>query len=88
MKKAIMLVLLLVMAIGMVPMLGHAECSPPEIGEVGSVCVDGNVITADGNDANPSPLSGWIQVDGDAGTICADDHGSPDGEDQNPTCVP
>lgn len=86
MKKAILLVLLLVMALALVPAISRADCAPAT--PAGTVCEEGGVITADGDATNPDPLDGWAQVDTNTGTVCADDQGSPGDEGGSPTCAP
>lgn len=88
MKKAIMIVLLLAMALAIVPMIGHAECSPAETDSVLTACVEGETLTVDGNAGNPDPFDGYIQINGEHGLVCADSEGSPSDEDADPTCGP
>ncbi len=86
MRKMLGVLLLAVMVIGVVPMLASAECSP-DAGAVGTACVDGGVVTLDGNDSNPDPFDGSIVVDTNNGTICADSK-DPDDVGYDPICAP
>ncbi len=62
-----------------------AECTV--VDGVGTLCDEGGVVTAEGYDDNGlGPLSGFVQVDTNNGSACADDNGNTE-ESESPTCV-
>jgi hypothetical protein len=50
-----------------------------------SVAEGDYILVLDGAEGNPDPADGYISVDG-AGTVCAEDEGSPGDEGGSPTC--
>lgn len=89
MKKILGVLLLVVLAVGFVPMVAGADCTP-ETG-VGKVCAEDGVILLDGDDNNPEvagqDLGGSITINTNNGQICVDgdDPGDPD---YDPDCSP
>ncbi|MBI4728663.1 MAG: hypothetical protein HY775_04075 [Acidobacteria bacterium] len=92
MVKKIAALLVLLLALGMVPLLAQAD--PDDVvcalTPAGKACVDPDeaAVAVDGAKTNPNPLDGYVVVYGVDGKICRSDNGGWDDDPKDPgeTC--